>query len=238
MVAGARAPEARRYAAVLILRELAANAPTVFNVHVPAFIDAIWPALRDPRMNVRLAAVRALRECLVVIEKRETRYRVQWYYKLYEETQNGISTKMASVEQTHGSLLAFGEMLRHTGEFMLSRYKEVAETVLRLHDSRERIVRRSVVELIPKLAAFAAEVRGELPRAVHGAAVGGDSNAGEETRDSPPSAISPPRSPTTTRTTSRTTTKAAREADAARADAVDTKPETKPETVGCLPPRV
>ena len=146
--------EARRYAAVLILRELAANAPTVFNVHVPAFIDAIWPALRDPRMNVRLAAVRALRECLVVIEKRETRYRVQWYYKLYEETQNGISTKMASVEQTHGSLLAFGEMLRHTGEFMLSRYKEVAETVLRLHDSRERIVRRSVVELIPKLAAF------------------------------------------------------------------------------------
>ena len=48
--------EARRYAAVLILRELAANAPTVFNVHVPAFIDAIWPALRDPRMNVRLAA--------------------------------------------------------------------------------------------------------------------------------------------------------------------------------------
>ena len=146
--------EARRYAAVLILRELAANAPTVFNVHVPAFIDAIWPALRDPRMNVRLAAVRALRECLVVIEKRETRYRVQWYYKLYEETQSGISAKMASVEQTHGSLLAFGEMLRHTGEFMLSRYKEVAETVLRLHDSRERVVRRSVVELIPKLAAF------------------------------------------------------------------------------------
>ena len=49
--------EARRYAAVLILRELAANAPTVFNVHVPAFIDAIWPALRDPRLTVREAAV-------------------------------------------------------------------------------------------------------------------------------------------------------------------------------------
>ena len=40
------------------------------------------------------------------------------------------------MEQTHGSLLAFGEMLRHTGEFMLSRYKEVAETVLRLHESK------------------------------------------------------------------------------------------------------
>ena len=89
--------------------------------------------------------VRALRECLVVIEKRETWYRVQWYYRLYEETQLGIagsgkssgtSSGASSVEQTHGSLLAFGEMLRHTGEFMLSRYKEVAETVLRLHESK------------------------------------------------------------------------------------------------------
>ena len=163
--------EARRYAAVLILRELARNAPTVFNVHVPAFIDAIWPALRDQSLAIREAAVRALRECLVVIEKRETRYRVQWYYRLYEETQGGLlgAGKGAagggypgggsgggapSVEWTHGSLLAFGEMLRHTGEFMLSRYKEVAETVLRLHESKERIVRRSVTELIPRLAAF------------------------------------------------------------------------------------
>ena len=57
----------------MILRELARNAPTVFNVHVPAFIDAIWPALRDQSLAIREAAVRALRECLVVIEKREDR---------------------------------------------------------------------------------------------------------------------------------------------------------------------
>ena len=55
---------------MLILRELARHAPTVFNVHVPAFIDAIWPALRDQSLAIREAAVRALRECLVVIEKR------------------------------------------------------------------------------------------------------------------------------------------------------------------------
>ena len=204
--------EARRYAAVLILRELARNAPTVFNVHVPAFIDAIWPALRDPNVAVREAAVEALRECLVVVEQRETRYRVQWYYKLYEETRRGLtlsrsrggaddreggaqkspsgksgsllsggksgrkgastsspgdvasavsssqshsgSQSYSSVEYAHGSLLAFGEMLRHTGEFMLSRYKEVAETILSLHESRDRVVRRAVVELVPRLAAF------------------------------------------------------------------------------------
>lgn len=57
---------------------MAENASTVFNVHVPEFVDAIWVALRDPRLDVRERAVDALRACLRVIEKRETRWRVQW----------------------------------------------------------------------------------------------------------------------------------------------------------------
>ncbi len=45
--------EARRYAAVLILKQLADNAPAVFNVHVRPFIDNIWGAIRDPKVCVR-----------------------------------------------------------------------------------------------------------------------------------------------------------------------------------------
>lgn len=52
--------------------------------------------------------------CLRLVEKRETRYRVQWYYRLFEETQRGLSWG-TSVEVVHGSLLALGELLRHTG---------------------------------------------------------------------------------------------------------------------------
>lgn len=53
--------------------------------------------------------------CLRLVEKRETRYRVQWYYRLFEETQRGL-TWGTSVEVVHGSLLALGELLRHTGK--------------------------------------------------------------------------------------------------------------------------
>jgi len=60
------------------LYEMAENASTVFNVHVSEFVDAIWVALRDPTVAVREKAVEALRACLKVIEKRETRWRVQW----------------------------------------------------------------------------------------------------------------------------------------------------------------
>lgn len=53
--------EARRFAAALLLRQMAEQAPAVFNVHVKAFIDHIWPALRDSKPHIREAAVSALK---------------------------------------------------------------------------------------------------------------------------------------------------------------------------------
>ncbi|XP_057821315.1 serine/threonine-protein kinase TOR isoform X2 [Cryptomeria japonica] len=145
--------EHRRLAAVLILKEMAENAPTVFNVHVPEFVDAVWVALRDPTLAVRERAVEALRACLCVIEKRETRWRVQWYYRMFEATQDGLG-KNASVHSIHGSLLAVGELLRNTGEFMMSRYKEVADIVFKYREHKDRLVRRSITSLLPRIAHF------------------------------------------------------------------------------------
>lgn len=45
----------------------------------------------------------------------------------------------------------------HVGEFMLARYREVVETVLRFRESKERLIRRAVISLLPRLAAFAPE---------------------------------------------------------------------------------
>ena len=148
--------ETVKLARVIMLRELAETAPAVFNVHVKTFINCIWIPLRDPKPHIRDAAVSALRSCLILVEKRETRYRVQWYYRLFEETQLGLA-RSQSVEVVHGSLLALGELLDHTGEFMLARYREVCDTVLRFRGHKERIIRRAIVTLIPRLAAFAPE---------------------------------------------------------------------------------
>lgn len=53
--------EQQRYAAALILREMAKNAPAVFNVFVRPFIDVIWFGLRDAKLLVREASRDALR---------------------------------------------------------------------------------------------------------------------------------------------------------------------------------
>ncbi|KAL3747797.1 hypothetical protein ACJRO7_016586 [Eucalyptus globulus] len=145
--------EHHRLAAVLILKEMAENASTIFYVSVPKFVTSIWFALRDPEENIREHAVEALRACLCVIEKRETRCRMQWYYHMFEATQGGLG-RNAPVHSIHGSLLAVGELLRNTGEFMMSRNKDVAETVLRYLKYRDLLVRRSITLLLPRIAHF------------------------------------------------------------------------------------
>ncbi|PHU26331.1 Serine/threonine-protein kinase TOR [Capsicum chinense] len=129
-------------------QKIAENASTVFNVHVPEFVDAIWVPLRDPTLAIREKVVQALRACLRVIEKCETRY-----YRMFESTQDGLG-RNALVQSIHGSLLAGGELLRNTGEFMMSRYREVAEIVLRYLEHRDRLVRLSITSLLPRIAHF------------------------------------------------------------------------------------
>ncbi|GER42126.1 serine/threonine protein kinase mTOR [Striga asiatica] len=245
--------EYRRLAAVLILKEMAENASTVFNVHVPEFVEAIWVALRDPKLNIRERAVEALRACLWVIEKRETRWRVQWltlnrspsspvgilnscfflvirfengyckitasvairrycvnfciklvwcscfgvdivksvecqsytmvisgaYYFFFQDFCSESFSANLTLEQyllpdvdgswgtaEVGSMILFQPALdchvkyytlatdKNTGEFMMSRYREVAEIVLRYLEHRDRLVRLSITSLLPRIAYF------------------------------------------------------------------------------------
>ncbi|PHT28188.1 Serine/threonine-protein kinase TOR [Capsicum baccatum] len=112
--------EYRVFATVLILKEMAENASTVFSVHMPEFMHAIWVALRDPTLVVREKAIEALHAWLRIIKKHETRWSVQW----------------------------------NTGEFMMSRYKEVAEIVLRYLEHRDRLLCLSITSLLPRIVHF------------------------------------------------------------------------------------
>ncbi|CAA0824892.1 Serine/threonine-protein kinase TOR, partial [Striga hermonthica] len=68
-------------------------------------------------------------------------------------TQDGLG-RNAPIHCIHCSLLAVGELLRNTGEFMMSRYREVAEIVLRYLEHRDRLIRLSITSLLPRIAYF------------------------------------------------------------------------------------
>lgn len=43
---------------------------------------------------------------------------------------------------------------RNTGEFMMSRYREVADIILKYLEHRDRLVRLSITSLLPRIAHF------------------------------------------------------------------------------------
>lgn len=173
----------RRLAACFVLRELARAAPTLFHVNLTTFFQSIWGAVRDPRVEIREAATEALSACLQLIAQRQTRHRVQWYCKVYDQVFDGLtlsgrttssstsssaltssapssspslppSPLLSSWESAHGSLLVIGELLQNTGGFMVPRFREVCDTVLLYKDAKEKLVSRTVCVLLPQLAEF------------------------------------------------------------------------------------
>jgi len=99
--------EGKRWASCLVLKELAVNSPTLFYGYVPSFVDLIWIALRDVKPSIREAAVQALGAALELISQRESRFRLQWYQKIFEETLRGFN-KNANSDWIHASLLTTG----------------------------------------------------------------------------------------------------------------------------------
>ncbi|KAG0044728.1 phosphatidylinositol kinase- protein kinase tor1 [Gryganskiella cystojenkinii] len=143
--------EARRHASVLVLAELARHADVIVYQYVGSILDHIWVAFRDPNQNIRVAAADALSAVLVIVADRDTPNKANWYSRINEEAQRGL--RIASTESIHGSLLIFRELLLHAGMFMHERYVETCETVFKYRD-RDGLVRRTVISLIPDLAAY------------------------------------------------------------------------------------
>ena len=140
----------RRFAACAVLQQLAENAPTVFFVRTRQFFDLIWGPLWDSKERNRLAAGAALSACLAVLRQRT--YHLQWYCNIYEQIHEGF--RRGSTEAAHGSLLVVAEMLSHTGDFMVPRFKEVCRAIMGLKDHRSRAVRGSIAALLPALARY------------------------------------------------------------------------------------
>jgi FKBP12-rapamycin complex-associated protein len=145
--------ENRRFAAVLVVRELARSAPTLLYSFVPQILEVVWVALRDPKVLIRESAAEAVSACFEIITARDASMRQEWFSRTYDEALRGL--KAGSVEATHGSLLTIRELLLHGGMFMQSHYREACNIVARYKDHRDVLIRRQVVALIPILAAYA-----------------------------------------------------------------------------------
>ncbi|KAJ1324782.1 serine/threonine-protein kinase mTOR [Microdochium nivale] len=144
--------EEKRYSAVLVLRELARNAPTLMYAFVGMVFDLIWVGLRDPRQLIRATSAETVSACFRIIRERDQEMKQNWMSKMYLELLQGL--KQNTVEATHGSLLVLKELLEQGGMFMQEHYEEACEIVFSHKDHRDVTIRKTVVLLIPNLANY------------------------------------------------------------------------------------
>lgn len=145
--------EERRYAAVLVLRELARNAPTLMYSYVGFVFDQIWIGLRDPRHLIRATSAETVSACFKIIRERDQDLKQEWMDKMLNEAIKGL--KVNTVESIHASLLVIKELLEQGGMYMQSHYQDACDIVYRHKDSKDQTIRKTVVLLIPDLANYA-----------------------------------------------------------------------------------
>jgi FKBP12-rapamycin complex-associated protein len=145
--------EERRYSAVLVLRELARNAPTLMYPYVGFVFDHIWIGLRDTRHLIRATSSETVSACFKIIRERDQEMKQEWMDKMFTEAVRGL--KNNTVEYIHASLLVLKELLEQGGMYMQSHYQDACEIVFRHKDARDPAIRKTVVLLIPDLANYA-----------------------------------------------------------------------------------
>ena len=145
--------ETRRFAAVLIIRELARNSPTLLYAFVPQIFDCILIALRDPKVLIRETAAEAAGACFEIIAARDAHLRHQWFSRVYDDALNGF--KQPNPDIIHGSLLTIKELLLKGGMYMRNHYQDACDITLRLKDHKEPRIRAQVVVVIPILSGYA-----------------------------------------------------------------------------------
>ncbi|KAH8649050.1 armadillo-type protein [Xylariales sp. PMI_506] len=145
--------EEKRYSAVLVLRELARNAPTLMYSYVGLIFDLIWVGLRDSRQLIRATSGETVSACFRIIRERDQEMKQAWMTKMYNEMIVGL--KISTVDSIHGSLLVLKELLEQGGMFMQEHYQEACEIVFRHKDHKDVVIRKTVVLLVPDLANYA-----------------------------------------------------------------------------------
>ncbi|KAI9917544.1 hypothetical protein PsorP6_012846 [Peronosclerospora sorghi] len=154
---------------------VSSSGPDALSYRLDDVFSKLWGAVRDPRVEIRKAATSALAACLQLITKRQTRPRAYGIYNTIARdvvsaawlgngstiderekcrTVQSKAPKARQVGYAHGSLLVIGELLAHTGRFMVPRFREVCDTMFRYKDAKDRRVHRVVSTLLPQLADF------------------------------------------------------------------------------------
>ncbi|CAD5206660.1 unnamed protein product [Bursaphelenchus okinawaensis] len=107
-----------------LYRDLALFTSTHFFQAARIFFDHVFHAIKDPKINVRMAGANALHAALTVTSQREAKQKNDWYIRLFEEACKKPDS-LSKDDSLHASLLLLNELLRVSSQKAEQRRLEI-----------------------------------------------------------------------------------------------------------------
>lgn len=149
--------ENRKLAAVLVLKEFCVHAPVATFNSITAgqkeCLKDLLGSLKDSRSNVREAAFDLVQAFLKLISNREEATRKELYLLICNKAKADITS--TDVLALHASILIVEALLTHSPpDFLPEQYGDICESVFKCRDHKNVQIKKAIVVLIPKLAAY------------------------------------------------------------------------------------
>jgi serine/threonine-protein kinase mTOR len=144
--------ESRKLAAVLLIRELAKNSPTIVYGFIPQIFDVIWNALRDNKDLIRDIAAEAVSACFRIMIARDQQFQTQYFSMIYNKAIELL--RSPNIDDLLGALLILKQLLQQGNMFMREHYRNVCDVAIRFKDHKDPRIRSQIVQTIPILAVY------------------------------------------------------------------------------------
>jgi len=150
----------QRLIAVLVLEQLAVNAPTLFFRHVNDFFHHIFDVLCDEHVEVRVAAEQALYACFLLLDARKMIAHSSgrddsdhWYKIAYNRAVLDLRQNKSDL-RCHAGFVMLRALSKQGGSFMLQFFDDVLDILQRFRKSKTKVVRLSVLQVLAPLSQF------------------------------------------------------------------------------------
>lgn len=143
----------RKHAAILIIYTIAINSPYSIFPHINIILDNIWKALKDPNKDLRTDSAITLKQCLLIIQRRDKTLFNQQVASFQLACSNEINTN--NMDTIHSCLLVYKVLLSlNEHEILDKTFDEIFALSWNFKDNKIDYIRLESYQLFTMLSSF------------------------------------------------------------------------------------
>lgn len=143
----------RKHTAILILSTIATNSPYSIFPHINIILDNIWKALKDPNKDLRIDSAITLKQCLLIIQRRDKTLFNQQVASFLGTCSNEINTN--NIDIIHSCLLVYKVLISlNEHEILDKTFDEIFSLSWNFKDNKIDYIRLESYQLFTLLSSF------------------------------------------------------------------------------------